>query len=332
MLETLKTLCALPGVSGCEDAVREYILAAALAHVDEAATDAMGNLMLYKWGETAGTGPLMLCAHMDEVGLMVTDIRPDGRLGFGCLGGIDRRVLPGKRVLVGQGQIPAVIGFSPAPAGNRRAPGADELFLELGVEGREAAEALVQIGDPVVFDPTVTEMGGLLKAKALDDRLGCAVLLELIRRPLPRDAWFVFTTQEEMGTRGARTAAWRIAPETAIVVEGTTAADLAGVADGDAVCRVGGGVVIPFADGGTIYDRGLFSQAAASADAAGIPWQTKRRIAGGTDAAAIQRSCGGVRVLGLACALRNIHSPACVGSLQDMEYLLELTERMLYHV
>lgn len=332
MLEALKTLCALPGVSGCEDAVREHILAAAMNHVDDVATDAMGNLMLYKKGKKTGTNPLMLCAHMDEVGLMVTDIRQDGRLGFGCLGGIDRRVLPGKRVFVGQEQIPAMIGFSPASAGNRRAPEVEELFLELGLESREAAAAVVQIGDPVTFDPTVTEMGGLLKAKALDDRLGCAVLLKLLQRPLPRDVWFAFTTQEEMGTRGAKTAAWRIAPEAAIVVEGTTAADLAGVADGDVVCRVGGGVVIPFADGGTIYDRGLFSQAAATADAAGIPWQTKRRIAGGTDAAAIQRSRGGVRVLGLACALRNIHSPASVGSLQDMEYLLELTERMLYHV
>lgn len=332
MLETVKTLCALPGVSGCEDAVREYILAFALPHVDEMATDAMGNLMLYKKGKTTGMNRLMLCAHMDEVGLMVTDIRPDGKLDFGCLGGIDRRVLPGKRVFVGREQAPAVIGFDLGVSGDRRVPEISALYLDLGVDSYEAATALVQIGDPVVFDPVITELGGLLKAKALDDRVGCAVLLELVRRPLPRDVWFVFTTQEEMGTRGAQTAAWRVAPETAIVVEGTTAADLAGVSVGDAVCRVGGGVVIPFADGGTLYNKELFSLALATADAAGIPWQTKRRIAGGTDAAAIQRSRGGVRALGLACALRNIHSPASVGSRRDMEYLLELTERILYHV
>lgn len=330
MLETLKALCALPGVSGCEDAVREYILAAAAPHIDRVATDPMGNLMLLKKGEAADKAPIMLCAHMDEVGLMVTDICPDGSLRFGCIGGIDCRVLPGKRVFVGEKQHPAVIACP--PGGGDRAPKAEELWLDLGLHSREEAEKLVALGDFVSFAPTIEQFGDCLKAKALDDRLGCAVLLELLKKPLPRDVWFVFTVQEEMGTRGAQAAAFAIAPELALVIEGTTAADLAGVPEGETVCRVGHGPVIPFIDGGTLYDQQLYRLAGEVAESCGIPWQTKKRIAGGTDAAAIQRSRGGVRVLGLACALRNIHSPASVGSLRDMEQLLQVTERILKYV
>lgn len=333
MLELLRELCALRGVSGGEEPVSEYLRAQAELFADDLRTDALGNLLVYKKGASAGKGTLMLAAHMDEVGLIVTDITQAGLLRFACVGGIDRRVLPGKRVEVGQGALPGVIGLPPAAPGERRAPEVEQLCIDIGAGGRNEAEALVQPGDLVSFAGPLEQMpGGLIRAKALDDRLGCAVLLALLRRDLPRDAWFAFTVQEELGTRGAGPAVARIQPDAAIVVEGTTAADLPDVPPGQEICTVGGGVVIPFQDGGTLYDPALTALARRTAEEAGIPWQTKRRIAGGTDAGRIHISGTGVPCLGLACALRNIHSPASVGSLRDVEQLLELTERILHHV
>ena len=165
----------------------------------------------------------------------------------------------------------------------------------------------------------------MLKAKAIDDRVGCAVLLKLLEEDLPMDVVFVFTAQEEVGTRGAFGAAFSVAPETALVLETTTAADLPGVEGHRRVCAPGRGPVISYMDGGTIYDRGLFEDLRRLAEDNGIPWQTKEYIAGGNDARTIQRSRAGVRVAALSAAVRYLHAPASVGSLADFEDMLALT-------
>lgn len=334
MIDTVKTLCLLSGVSGSEDEVRDYILESAMPYADKIETDAMGNLMIFKRGEMHTDNKIMFAAHMDEVGLIITHIEDDGYLRFSFVGGIDRRVVIGKVVSVGENRVAGVIGIKAYHMVSREeeknVPKVAEMYIDIGAKNREEAEKIINLGDVAVFDDRAFEFGdGYLKAKAIDDRLGCAVMLKMLESDLPCDAWFVFTTQEEIGTRGAKVAAYSINPEICIVLEGTTAADIIGSSEATEVCRLNGGVVIPFMDGGTIYDSGLYKMATKLAEENNIKWQTKRLIAGGTDAAAIQRSRAGVRTLGIALGLRNLHSPACVANTKDFEPMLELTKLLL---
>lgn len=329
MIELLKKLCALSGPSGREERVREYIEQYAKPYADEMFTDPMGNLHVFRKGSVSDR-VLMVCAHMDEVGLIVTGITNDGYLKFDFVGGVDRRVVIGKRVWMGEHNIPGVIGVKAyhlcKGEADKSVPPVSALYVDIGMETREDAEKLISLGDVGCFDPDVFEFGGMLKAKALDDRLGCAVCMKLLAQQPACDTWFVFTCQEEVGARGAGTAAFRIRPDAALIIEGTTAADLPGVAAHKTICKPGNGVVIPFMDRNTIYDQKLYRAMTALADENGIKWQTKQMIAGGTDACNIQRSRGGVPVVGIAAALRNIHSPACVGSIADFEAIYCLAD------
>lgn len=334
MLDTIKTLCYLSGVSGAEDEVRDYILERAMPCADEIITDAMGNLLVFKRGRAAAKQRIMLSAHMDEVGLIVTGYSDDGYLHFDFVGGVDRRVVIGKRVFLGRDRVPGVIGIKAYHLVGReeekKIPKVDSLYVDIGAKSEEEAKRLVELGDRGVFEDSVLEFGtGFLKAKAIDDRFGCAVMLALLESALPCDAWFAFTVQEEVGCRGAHGAAFRLAPDIALVLEGTTAADLPGVDTERQICRLGYGPVIPFMDRGTIYDPELRSTLIDLANDHGIQWQTKQQIAGGTDASAIQRSRAGVRTAVLAAAVRNIHSPASIASISDMEKVLELTKLFL---
>ena len=169
----------------------------------------------------------------------------------------------------------------------------------------------------------------MLKAKAIDDRVGCAVMLSLLREELPMDVTFAFTAQEEVGTRGAFAAAFSVKPDIALVLETTTAADLPGVDDHRKVCAPGKGPVISYMDGATIYDRGLFRTLTRLAEGHSIPWQTKEYIAGGNDARTIQRSRAGVRVAAMSAAVRYLHAPASVANVEDMENMLRLTRLFL---
>lgn len=327
MLETMRALCSLPGVSGCEDEIRAYIETRARPFADEMMTDAMGNLLVFRKGRTAGGRPAMVCAHMDEVGIIILGASEDGTLKFDFVGGIDRRVTLGKRVRIGA--TPGLIGLKAHHLVSRdeekTIPKVDDLYIDIGAADEKSALELAAPGDCGIFESEFIEFGeGFIKARAIDDRVGCAALLKLMESEPPMDTWFAFTVQEEVGARGARTAAWRLEPSFCLVLEGTTAADLPGVSEEKRICRAGGGVVIPFMDGGTLYDRGLYAAAARAAEKNGIAWQTKNRIAGGTDAAAIQRSRAGVRTLALSVAVRNIHSPACVAARADLEALPRL--------
>jgi endoglucanase len=337
VFETVKTLCGLAGVSGCEEEVRETIAARVQCHADELIVDPMGNLLVFKRGRKQPARPVMLCAHMDEVGVILTGVTEEGYCKFDFVGGVDRRVVLGKRVRIGGGGVKGVIGIKAhhlvSKEEGKSVPKTEELYIDIGAASEEDALRRVALGDCGIFDTLAEEFGeGLLKARAIDDRAGCAALIKLLEGPLPVDTWFAFTVQEEVGTRGARTAAWRLDPFCAVVLEGTTAADLPGVEEDRQICRVGGGVVVPYMDGGTLYDRELYAMAKRTAEAHGIAWQTKNRVAGGTDAAAVQRSRGGVRTLALAVAVRNIHSPACIASRADLEALPMLAGLVLEEI
>ena len=234
MIETVKKLCALSGVSGWEDEVRDYILERALPYADETDTDAMGNLFVFKKGAVTPAQPVMVCAHMDEVGVIITGITDDGFLRFDFVGGVDRRVALGKRVFIGPDRIPGVIGMKAihlTDADERQTvPKLDSLYIDIGAENGDDAKSRISLGWRGSFDDTIYEFGeGYIKAKALDDRTGCAAMLKMLERDLPVDTWFVFTVQEEVGCRGASIAASRIKPGFALVMEGTTAADMGGV-------------------------------------------------------------------------------------------------------
>lgn len=331
MLELLKSLCALDGVTGTEQNVRDYIRERVRPYAERIEEDAIGNLIVYKKGAKSTEKKLMLAAHMDEVGVIITGITDDGYLKFACAGGIDRRVLLGKQVYIGESRVYGVIGNKAIhlvkSEERNKIPKVDDMFIDIGANSRADAEKLVSLGDTGAFDNEVFEYGNrFLKAKAIDDRVGCAVLIKLIEQSLPVDCIFVFTVQEEVGTRGVRGAAFRVKPDVALIVEGTTAADLPSVEGVKKICRSGAGVVIPFMDRGTIYDKKLYRLLNDLADENNIPHQTKTVIAGGTDGSAVQRSRGGVQCAGIAVPVRNIHSPASCANVDDCLNLYKLAD------
>ncbi len=334
LLDTVKVLCALSGPSSYEGPVRDYLKVRAEAAGAICRVDGMGNLICEKKGVKPAPGRLMLAAHMDEVGLIVKRITDEGYVKFACLGGIDRRVLIGKPVFLGKDRVPGVIGLKAihltSAEERKKVPKLEELYIDLGVRSKEDAERLTHIGDFAVFSDYIVEYGnGMLKAKAIDDRIGCAVMIELLEKDLPMDVTFAFTVQEEVGTRGAFGAAFSVSPEIALILEGTTAADSPTTDIHRRVCYPGKGPVVPYMDGGTIYDRALFELLRDLAEEGKIPWQTKEYVSGGTDAKAIQRTKAGVRVAAVSAAVRYLHSPSSVASVRDFEHIEALSLRFI---
>ena len=334
MIDLLKQLCRQNGVSGDEDAVRDFLREQAGPYADSIRTDALGNLIVFKKGRRSDGPKVLLAAHMDEVGLIVTRITDEGFCKFDFVGGVDRRVAIGKPVVLGPEKIPGVIGLKAIHLVSReegkKVPKTDSMYLDIGAADKDEALALVRPGTYGAFLGEPEELGeGMLKAKAIDDRVGCAVMLSLLREELPMDVTFAFTAQEEVGTRGAFAAAFSVKPDIALVLETTTAADLPGVDDHRKVCAPGKGPVISYMDGATIYDRGLFRTLTQLAEGHSIPWQTKEYIAGGNDARTIQRSRAGVRVAAMSAAVRYLHAPASVANVEDMENMLRLTRLFL---
>ncbi len=334
MLNRLMELCALDGVSGTEDAVRAYIRAQAAPFADEIREDSTGNLLVFKRGKKSIGKTVVLTAHMDEVGLIVKSVTDEGYLKFGFIGSMDRRVIIGKRVRVGDRKIKGIIGIKAYHMVSREeeknVPKTEDMYIDIGAADKQAALGLVSPGDTAAFDIEPELFGeGLLKAKAIDDRVGCAALLKLIEEGPSVDTWFVFTVMEEVGGRGAFGATFALKPDIALIVEGTTAADIPEVEAHKRVCAVGGGVVLPFMDRGTIYDRGVFEGLRSLAQEKNIPWQLKSFVSGGTDASSVQRSGAGTRVGAAAAAVRYIHCPTSVVSIEDTQALYALVKEFV---
>ncbi len=327
--DTLAKLSELHGISGAEDDVRNYILKEIKPYCTSVEVNSTGSVIAYKKGKNNPESKLMLCAHMDEVGMIVTDVGENGLLKFATVGGIDARVLCGTPVLVGEEKRPGVIGAKPIHLleGDEvsSAPKMEVLYIDIGALTKDEALEKVCPGEDVVFDTRFGEFGdGLLKGKALDDRAGCAVLMEIIKRDLECDLYFVFSTMEEVGLRGAKCAAFSVAPDMAIVVESTTAADIPNVDECSKVCKVGEGAVISFMDRATIYDRGLFKMVQRTANERGIKWQYKKGVTGGNDSGTIHNSRGGVRTAAISLPCRYLHSPCSVIAESDLNAVCEL--------
>lgn len=328
MLELIREISAIPGISGREDAVREYIISKIDGYA-EYHTDALGNLIVFKKGKKPANKKVMLDAHMDEVGFIITGITSDGCLRFAKVGGVDTRVALGRSVKVGENAVSGVLGAKPIHLLDKdeeaKMPKNDDLYIDIGASSREEAEKYVSLGDAAWFDTSFFEMGdGFIKSKALDDRVGCAVLIEMIRSEIEYDAWFSFSVQEEVGLRGAGPAAFTIAPDYSIAVETTTAADITGVKDEKRVCLCGEGAAISFMDRTTVYNRELFKRAFEVAAENNIPCQVKTYVSGGNNSGSIHKTRSGVKALTVSVPCRYLHSPSCVIKYSDAENCLEL--------
>lgn len=327
-MELLEKLCRATGVSGEEDAVRELILETVKPYADSVEVSPLGNVIVFKKGKNRPVKKVMLCAHMDEVGFVITNITGEGFLKFNTVGSVRPEVLSGRSVLV-NGSIPGVICAKPVHlmGGDERekAVPVRSLAIDIGAKTREEAEELVQIGDNACFEPYFEAVRGTVKAKALDDRAGCFVLLRLLMEELEYDTYFVFSVQEEIGMRGAGTAAFIVKPDAAIVLEGTTAGDVAGVAPLDTVCKMGSGVAVSFMDRSTIYKKSYFQRALALGKTYGIPCQPKTASAGSNDAGAIHTTGSGAQTLTLSVPCRYIHSPVAMTAESDIEAAVSLT-------
>lgn len=325
----VKELCNLPAPSGFEDAVRDYIRERVSA--DEIYTDSMGNLICHKKGKGK---KVMVCAHMDEVGFIITEITDKGFLKFSALGGVETAVICSKKVLIGKNKVPGIISAKAIHLQRRSEELVPlkyrDLCIDIGAKDKDRAKELVSLGDFAVFDGEYTEFGeNLVKSKALDDRAGCAVLLELMKEDYDNDMYFVFTVQEEVGVRGATIATSRIKPDIALVLEGTTCSDVHGSKPHNQVTNLGGGAVMTAMDGAAISDKKYFDYIKKTAEEHNIPLQIKRTTRGGTDAGAIQRSGIGVKTAVLAVPCRYLHSPVSVAHKDDIESVYRLAKAVL---
>jgi len=333
----LKELCLLNGGSGDENAVREYIISK-LNNKYNYIVDNLGNLIVTPnalESNPSNLNPrLMVCAHMDEVSMLVTSVKNDGTLTISPVGGIDAQAAIGRRVTVGGKRLNGVIGskavHNMSDKEKEKKPEFSKLYVDIGADGKEEAERLVDLGDRVYFETEYIEFGnGFIRAKAIDDRFGCAVLLELMEREMVQNCAFVFSVQEEVGTRGAKTAAHTVNPDFALVIEATTAADIPEVNGEKRCCELGKGAVVPFMDKSAIYDKELYRLSKTLAEKNNINWQTKTVVAGGNDSGAIHVSRGGVKTISISTPCRYLHSPSCVVKRSDLEDCLRLAELMV---
>ncbi len=327
MIERLKQLCSLDGTSGDETADRDVILAEIDGYCDWK-IDPLGSIIAHKMGKITPKHRVMIDAHMDEVGLIVTAVTPDGFLKFTPVGGIDTAVLTARRVRI-EGGVYGVIGGKPIHLTQgeegKKLPKQDSLYIDIGATSRNEALDLVSPGDRAVICSDWVQTGDWICTKALDDRVGCAALIELIRAESDYDFYATFSVQEEVGCRGARAAAYSIDPDFAIVLEGTTAADIADVPPEKQVCKLGNGVAVSFMDGSTVYDRELYEIAIKNKELC----QPKAATTGGNDSGVIHLSRDGVRTVALSIPCRYIHSATSVADRRDIEKMPELTKVML---
>lgn len=317
----LKDLCLLNGTSGREDAVRNYIIEK-IKDKCEYSVDVLGSVIAFKKGKKAPDKKVLVAAHTDEVGFIITDITDDGYLRFAPVGGIDAAVVLGRRVDINgiKGVVGAKAVHLLSDDEKKNEPVFDKLAIDIGAADKAEAEKAVSLGDCAYFASDYCEFGdGFIKSKALDDRIGCMLMIELINSDLEYDTYFCFNVQEEVGLRGSGCSAYAVKPDVAVILESTTAADIDGVTGGDKCCVLGKGPVVSFMDGRTIYDKQIFDLAFEVAKENNIKIQTKTKIAGGNDAGAIQKSGAGCRVAAVSLPCRYIHSGSSVVKIGDIE-------------
>jgi len=327
----LKMLSELNGASGHEKKVRDFIKSVVAPYVDEIQVDTMGNLYAYK-GMTLKGPKVLLAAHMDEVGLMITAITDDGFLKFEPVGGIDPRILVSKPVRIGE-SVNGIIGTKAIHLQKKtereNALQFKDLYIDIGATSREEASKHVKLGDYAHFVNEYQTLGECATGKALDDRVGCAVLIELLKNDYAFPLIAAFTVQEEVGLRGAKVAAYRTSPDFALVIECTLATDTLGTDEEQWITEIGKGPAISIMDRTTLFAPRLIRFATEVARAKGIPYQFRRGGSGGNDAGQIHLTREGIPTLALSVPCRYIHSMTSVISEQDYLNTIRLANEIL---
>lgn len=329
----LKELTLLSGVSGCEYEVRNYIKEKLNDIGCEYIIDKLGNIIAHNRSKNCNK-KIMLAAHMDEVGLIVSSIDEGGFIKFQTVGGIDRRILNSKLVEVGEKKVTGVIGSKAIHLMTPEERGATlpvkSLYIDIGSTSKESTEAKVSVGDYVSFKSDYIEFGdNLIKAKALDDRAGCSVMLELLSMKLDVDFYAAFTVMEEVGLIGAKVAADVVEPDFSIILEGTVSADMPEIKDHEKVTVIGKGPAISLMDGSTLYNIDDVNYVKEIANKNNISYQFRRSVSGGNDAGPIHTRKEGSRVVAISTPCRYIHSPICVASKDDYTNVVKLTKCIL---
>lgn len=329
----LKKLTEAFGISGFENEVRNIILEEIKAHCSEIQIDAMGNLIAHKKASAnrKNAKTILLSAHMDEVGFIVTDITDEGYLKFATVGGIDSRILISKRVKVNGN--PGVIGIKPIhlteKEERKKNISEKQLFVDIGAKTRKEAMQIVNKGDYFGFDSDYIEFGDMITAKALDDRLGCDIMIDILKKDWNVNLICAFTVQEEVGLRGAKVAARGTNPDFALAIEGTTCNDMTGIPENLRVTKSGNGAAISILDSASKADRDIVEMLVNSAESRGIPYQFKASTAGGNDAGAIHLANGGIKTATISVPCRYIHSPVCVMNKNDFDSCKRTVEGFL---
>jgi len=335
LVEILEKLSNACGVAGREDEVRGLMKDMLTPHVDEIWEDKLGNVIGVKKGSKENSPSIMLAAHMDEVGLLVKNITDKGFLQFAKIGGIDDRILIAQRVIVhtSKQDIPGVIGSKPPhimkEEERKKVVEADQLFIDVGAEDKKKAEEMgIRVGDPVSFDIKFTRVGeDTVIGKAFDDRVGCAVLVETMKRIGAVDCtvYAVGTIQEEVGLRGATIAAFKIYPDVGLAIDVTVAGDVPGVKEVEAPIKMRKGPSLTVADYGLITHPKVLRWLIDTVKEINIPYQLEAGLPGTTDAAKISLTREGVPSGVISIPTRYIHSPASILSLTDVENSVKLT-------
>jgi putative aminopeptidase FrvX len=330
-LEKLSNAC---GVTGREEEVRNLMIKLMKKYVDEIVVDKLENVIAIKKGKK--TKPkIMLAAHMDEVGLMVKTITKEGFLQFAKMGGIDDRILLAQKVMVHtqKGPLQGIIGSKPPhiqkEEERKKVVTHDKLFIDIGAENRKDANKMgVKVGDPVSFDVKYAKIGkDVVTGKALDDRVGCAIMIETMKQVESTDCtiYAVGTVQEEVGLRGATTATFGVDPDIGIALDVTVAGDVPGVREFDTSVKMGRGPVLTVADSGLITHPKVLRVLQDTAEENKIDYQLETGLPGSTDAARMSLTRQGVPSGTVSVATRYIHSPVGMLSLKDAENSVKLT-------
>ncbi len=320
----LKKLTEAIAVSGDEKEVRDIIISEIESHCDQYTIDRMGNIIAYKKGKKEKCQRVMLSAHMDEVGFIVTSITEKGFIKFKTVGGMDPRILLSKKVVIGKERISGVIGIKAIhlqkPEERKNAVKVKDMYIDIGASSKTEADKSVTIGDYIGFSSQYVEFGNnLVKSKALDDRVGCAILIEMLKNRYDFDLYVCFTVQEEVGLRGAQVAAYTVNPDVALVVEGTTCSDVPGAEEHEHATTLGEGSAISIMDRGSYSNKTLSRLLYDVATENNIKVQYKRTTFGGNDAGKIHVSREGVQTAAISVPCRYIHSPISVMNKDDYE-------------
>jgi putative aminopeptidase FrvX len=333
-LRLLERLCNVIAVSGDESEVRKIVLDEIKANADDVKVDVIGNVLATKRGSAKNRLRVMLDAHMDEVGFMIVADDGEGIYRFENVGGIDVRHLVGKQVLVGKNSTPGVIGGKPVHLMNteertKKVP-LDGLRIDLGLNGK------ADIGDRAGFATKFKRVGPSILSKSIDDRIGVATVIELLKNaPENVDVCAAFTVQEEIGLRGAKVAAQYFNPNLAIVIDSTPAYDMPMHDDSENMTyntKLGLGPAIYVADGSTLHDPRLVRFLAETAEAEHIPYQFRQPGGGGTNSGSIQRALAGIPTVSVSVPHRYTHSPVSISRVDDWKNTLSLLHAALTRI